>query len=48
MRWATAIGGAPDFYLVHGEPEAQQVLQQGLVEAGIQAQIPQQGQQILF
>ncbi|OYW94035.1 MAG: MBL fold metallo-hydrolase, partial [Alishewanella sp. 32-51-5] len=27
VRWATAIGGAPDFYLVHGEPEAQQVLQ---------------------
>lgn len=48
VRWATAIGGAPDFYLVHGEPEAQQVLQEVLAEAGIQAQIPEQGQQILF
>lgn len=48
VRWATAIGGAPEFYLVHGEPEAQQVLQEVLAEAGIQAQIPEQGQQILF
>lgn len=48
VRWATAIGGAPDFYLVHGEPEAQQVLQEVLAEAGIQSQIPEQGQQILF
>ena len=48
VRWATAIGGAPDLYLVHGEPEAQQVLQEVLAEAGIQAQIPEQGQQILF
>jgi metallo-beta-lactamase family protein len=48
VRWATAIGGAPEFYLVHGEPEAQQVLQEVLAEAGIQSQIPEQGQQILF
>jgi metallo-beta-lactamase family protein len=48
VRWATAIGGAPDFYLVHGEPEAQQVLQEVLAEAGISSQIPEQGQQIDF
>lgn len=48
VRWATAIGGSPDFYLVHGEPEAQQVLQEVLAEAGISSQIPEQGQQIDF
>ncbi len=43
LDWATAIGGQPQFYLVHGEPEAQQVLQQKLAEQGIKAQVPAKG-----
>ncbi len=46
LEWATAIGGQPQFYLVHGEAEAQEALQQKLAEAGIQAQIPQKGDKI--
>lgn len=48
VQWATAIGGVPDFYLVHGEPEAQEVLQQVLAAAGITAQIPEPQQLIQF
>jgi len=43
LDWAQAIGGQPQFYLVHGEIAAQQVLQQKLAELGIKAQIPKQG-----
>jgi metallo-beta-lactamase family protein len=43
LEWARAIGGQPRFYLVHGEPEAQQVLQQKLAEQGIDATIPAKG-----
>jgi metallo-beta-lactamase family protein len=43
LAWAQAIGGQPRFYLVHGEVEAQQVLQQKLAQLGIAAQIPEKG-----
>lgn len=43
IDWARAIGGQPEFYLVHGEPEAQQVLQQKLADVGINARIPTKG-----
>jgi metallo-beta-lactamase family protein len=43
LDWAQAIGGKPEFYLVHGEPEAQAALQQELAQFGIQAQIPAKG-----
>ncbi|MCD1600405.1 MBL fold metallo-hydrolase RNA specificity domain-containing protein [Rheinheimera aquimaris] len=43
LTWAQAIGGQPDFYLVHGEPEAQQILQQKLADVGIKANIPAKG-----
>ena len=43
LDWAQAIGGKPAFYLVHGEPEAQETLQQELAQLGIQAQIPAKG-----
>src|SRR5690606_31020045 len=43
LDWAQAIGGQPQFYLVHGELEAQQALQQELSELGIKAQIPAKG-----
>lgn len=43
LDWAQAIGGQPQFYLVHGEPEAQEALQQELAQLGIQAQIPAKG-----
>lgn len=43
LDWAQAIGGQPQFYLVHGEPEAQAVLQQELAQLGIVAKIPAKG-----
>jgi metallo-beta-lactamase family protein len=43
LDWAKAIGGQPQFYLVHGEPEAQQVLQEKLQQQGIAALIPAKG-----
>lgn len=43
LDWAQAIGGQPQFYLVHGEPEAQAVLQQELARLGIVAKIPAKG-----
>ena len=43
LDWARAIGSAPQFYLVHGEHQAQLALQQALAEYDIQAKIPQQG-----
>ncbi|SNY46490.1 metallo-beta-lactamase family protein [Arsukibacterium tuosuense] len=46
LAWAEAIGGQPQFYLVHGEPEAQQVLQEKLQQLGINALIPAKGDSI--
>ena len=46
LAWAKAIGGQPQFYLVHGEPEAQQVLQEKLQQQGINALIPAKGDSI--
>lgn len=46
LHWAKAINGEPTFYLVHGESEAQQVLQQKLAEQGITAHIPAKGDKI--
>lgn len=43
LDWAQAIGGKPQFYLVHGEPEAQLALQHQLAELGINALIPAKG-----
>jgi metallo-beta-lactamase family protein len=43
LDWAQAIGGQPRFYLVHGEVNAQLVLQQELKKLGIAAQIPAKG-----
>lgn len=43
LAWAQAISGQPDFYLVHGEPDAQQILQQKLADVGIKANIPAKG-----
>lgn len=48
LQWAEAIGGEPEFYLVHGEPEAQLVLQQKLAEQGISASIPTKGDVLTF
>ena len=46
LAWAKAIGGQPQFYLVHGEPEAQLVLQQELQALSINALIPAKGDSI--
>ncbi|MDX1678503.1 MBL fold metallo-hydrolase [Arsukibacterium sp.] len=46
LDWAQAIGGQPQFYLVHGEPEAQLELQQKLQQRGIDALIPAKGDSI--
>ena len=46
LNWAKHIGGKPQFYLVHGEPEAQLVLQQKLQEAKIDADIARLGQTV--
>lgn len=43
IAWARGIGSQPQFYLVHGEHQAQLALQQALSEYGIVAQIPEQG-----
>jgi metallo-beta-lactamase family protein len=43
LSWAQAINGQPRFYLVHGEPVAQQVLARELAKLGIHAQIPAKG-----
>ncbi|CAM3754219.1 MBL fold metallo-hydrolase RNA specificity domain-containing protein [Rheinheimera salexigens] len=43
LAWAKAIGGQPQFYLVHGEINAQQTLQHKLAELGIEAEIPAKG-----
>lgn len=43
LEWAQAIGGQPRFYLVHGEVNAQLVLQQELEKLGIAAEIPAKG-----
>jgi metallo-beta-lactamase family protein len=46
LDWAKAIGGQPQFYLVHGEPEAQLSLQEKLQQLDIHALIPVKGDSI--
>ena len=48
IAWAQAIGGQPQFYLVHGEPQAQLVLQDKLQQLGMQVTIaaPKQSVQL--
>ncbi|WP_372625671.1 MBL fold metallo-hydrolase RNA specificity domain-containing protein [Arsukibacterium sp.] len=46
LDWAKAIGGQPQFYLVHGEPEAQLALQEKLKQLDINALIPAKGDTI--
>lgn len=46
VGWARMIGGQPQFYLVHGEPKAQQALQSRMVEYGLHCQIAEKGQQL--
>ncbi|MBU1438425.1 MAG: MBL fold metallo-hydrolase [Gammaproteobacteria bacterium] len=46
VAWASAIGGQPQFYLVHGEPNAQLALQEKLQQQGISVEIAEMGQQI--
>ncbi|MDR9440742.1 MAG: MBL fold metallo-hydrolase [Halomonas sp.] len=46
MGWAGAFRDRPRFYLVHGEPGAQQALQVALAESGIETEIPAYGDRI--
>ncbi|MCG6659756.1 MBL fold metallo-hydrolase [Halomonas campisalis] len=46
IGWAGAFRHSPRFYLVHGEPGAQQALQAALAEAGIAAEIPGYGDSV--
>ncbi|UYG02670.1 MBL fold metallo-hydrolase [Halomonas sp. LR3S48] len=46
IGWAGAFRERPRFYLVHGEPETQQVLKSALAESGIEAEIPAFGDRI--
>lgn len=46
IGWAGAFRGKPRFYLVHGEPGAQQALKVALAGSGIEAQIPAYGDRI--
>ena len=46
LAWAKHIGGQPQFYLVHGEPQAQAALADKLQAQGIKVQIADPGQQI--
>ncbi|MDN3519967.1 MBL fold metallo-hydrolase RNA specificity domain-containing protein [Halomonas ramblicola] len=46
IGWAGAFRHRPRFYLVHGEPGAQQALQRALAESDIQAEIPAYGESI--
>ncbi|MCE8010469.1 MBL fold metallo-hydrolase RNA specificity domain-containing protein [Billgrantia desiderata] len=46
IGWAGAFRDTPRFYLVHGEPETQQVLKGALAESGIEAEIPVYGGRI--
>ncbi|MDW7746243.1 MBL fold metallo-hydrolase [Halomonas sp.] len=46
LGWAGAFRNRPRFYLVHGEPGAQQALQAALAESDIEAEIPAYGDRI--
>ena len=48
LAWAQHIGGQPQFYLVHGEPQAQDALAAKMREIGIRTEIAQMAQQILL
>ncbi len=43
LAWAAHFKGQPQFYLVHGESQAQEALQQKLSDIGIRAQIAEPG-----
>jgi metallo-beta-lactamase family protein len=43
LGWAGAFRHRPRFYLVHGEPGAQQALQAALARSDIEAEIPGYG-----
>ncbi|WP_431025680.1 MBL fold metallo-hydrolase RNA specificity domain-containing protein [Halomonas sp. H5] len=46
LAWAGAFRHRPRFYLVHGEPGAQQALRAALADVGIEAEIPAYGERI--
>lgn len=46
IEWATAFQGQPHFYLVHGEPEAQSVLQHALQQRGLHVDIAEAKQSV--
>lgn len=46
LGWAGAFRNRPRFYLVHGEPGAQQALQVALARSDIEAEIPAYGDRI--
>lgn len=46
IGWAGAFRDKPRFYLVHGEPQTQQVLQSALAASDIEAEIPAYGDRI--
>ena len=47
LRWAKAIGGKPEFHLIHGEPEALAAFRESLKsELDIRASIPDYGEVI--
>ena len=49
MEWASHFKQPTRFYLVHGEPDALEVLQQKLQsKLGISAEIPAEGTSIVF
>ncbi len=48
IDWAKAIAGQPQFYLVHGEPAAQLVLQDKLQQLGLKVAIAEPKQQVLL
>lgn len=48
LDWARGFAGKPQFFLVHGELESMEVLQQALAKEGITAAIPKKMQTIEF
>ena len=46
LKWASAIGGKPRFYLVHGETEALIALKTGLEQSGARVKLPVFGESI--
>lgn len=48
IAWAGAFRNRPRFYLVHGEPAAQQALKSRLADSGVEAEIPGHGERIML